>query len=258
MNQKHTISSLIAAQEKIIHNGRSEAFAEKNSLERMMYTAIREGRTEDAAVIEAFVSETRNEIQAFRKIAQIGRDVKESGMRALASKLLPSKAPQSITPRKLGEIAEKQLSPATPFLCIEGVSSSKDGGKTNLVLGPYFAVLASNVSEAVDLPQDETLVCTFSRAASTQAIELRIWKLATFKELFKGDTLETSQIALRPDSNDNVTKITGPVQDLFLAAADHMGRAALSKNPPAVVSDKWLTYLKDYGGIAVEGYKVDN
>lgn len=250
MNQNLDISSLIKSHEGIIKNGRSEANSPEDSLERMMFKAHRQGRKNDFEAIEEFLNEMKKEILTFRKMAQIGRNVQENGVFAWATSFLPAKAKHPFVPHKINKLVEKKLSPETPFLCFEGVSTQQEGERSGLMAGPYFGVLASNTSESKDLPQDTTLVFTFSRAATPKgAIGLRIWKLETFSELYKGDNAETSKIGLLPDKNDQVSKEDGDIQRLFLSAADKMGRAALSKNPPQHVEDSWLKILREYEGI---------
>lgn len=253
MNQKLDISSLITSHVEVIQNGRLEENAPKDSLERMMFKARREDRKEDAEAIDAFIREMKREIFTFRKMAQIGRNVQQSGILAWATSFLPDKAEHPFAPRKINKLVERKLSPETPFLCFEGFSIQQEGEKSSLMAGPYFGVLASNTSESRDLPQDTTLVFTFSRAATgNDAIGLRIWKLETFSELFTGDNAETSKIGLLPETNDQVSKEKGSIQELFIIAADKMGRAALSKNPPTHVEKEWLKILREYGGIPAD------
>ena|GEM_PF-6328879 len=252
MNSKLDILALIERQTVLIENGRREALEPKDSLGRMMRTAIRQGRHDDAKAIYDFLQITQKEIDFFRLISQIGRNNPKSGMIGWVQNYFPSK-PDAIIPKKTDDTITKQLNPDTPFFCLEGVSSPFDGDKdktAHSILGPYFAIFARNPSEAVDIKADKTFVLTFNRAsANSSHLDLRIWRVTDFKERFIGNSLENSRILLLPDSSQQVIKITGTSKDVFLEALDYMERAALSRNPPQTVSDNWLAILRDYADI---------
>lgn len=258
MDRKLDISTIIKNHTEVVQNGRSEESAPIGSLERMMLKARRQGRKADAEAIGQFVDSMNKEISTFRKMSQIGRNIRQGGVSEWVKSLLPHKPEKPFSPRRMNNLVEKKLSPETPFLCFEGISIHQESGRSDLIAGPYFGILASNTSESIDLPQDTTLVFTFSRAATGRdIIELRVWKLETFSELFTGDSAETSTMGLLPNTNDQVSKEVSEkgltIQDLFLSAADKMGRAALSKNPPKHVEDEWFKILREYGDTPDDG-----
>ena len=79
MNQNEDFSEFTQGLQAIIDNGRDEAAASKNSLERMRLSATREGRHDDASRITEFLNYMKNEIAFFRTLSRIGTTEKKEG-----------------------------------------------------------------------------------------------------------------------------------------------------------------------------------
>lgn len=250
MNLNRDFSQFLAEQQAVIENGRAEALADKTSLERMRLTAIRQGRTQDAADIQKFLSAALKERNFFRDASHIVAESQNHGIARVSNWLRGLRSQP--TPSNFEKV-EGMISPQKPFACFEGVlQPSEEKGPARLV-GPFFAAVAANFSEAVDVKQGH-LVCLFTQAANPQAtpaqVELRIWSLDRFVENFRGKTYEFSSLAVPPESNETILSLhRGSVSQLFQIAVENMVRASLSRNPPQKVAERFIKLLEEYGDI---------
>ncbi len=254
MNQSPDFSEFTAHLEATISNGRAEAKAPKDSLERMRLTAIRQGRNDDAVNINMFLTDVANEIGFFRRAATIKATEDLPTLWGRFQKLFQG-APRPLTPSTFGKI-EEMLSPNQPFACIEGVliPSEKSGGDvgSSHLKGPFFAAIANNTSENVDL-REGTVVCLFSQAVkNANVIELRIWNMKSFAPAFAGKKFEQATLAVPPDANNTSLSLhKGALTDLFKIAVEAIVKASLSRNPPPNVAEDYMAMVREYGGLPV-------
>ncbi|OFW87194.1 MAG: hypothetical protein A3B66_05095 [Alphaproteobacteria bacterium RIFCSPHIGHO2_02_FULL_46_13] len=253
MNQNQDFSEFVKSLQAIINNGREEAKAPKGSLERMRFSAIRQGKVEEAVRIAEFLDDVAREITFFRKASHIvASDIKRSWADWLPSVKRP------ITPATFEKI-DLTLSQERPFQCYEGVFKTQDEASSTPssanLKGPYFLAVAANFSGAVDLPKGN-LVCLFSQAAKREkdrTVELRIWGAPNFRPLFSGKSFDQTSLSVPPDSNETILEFhKGNLPQLFRIAVTQMVRASLSKDPPKNVAEQWFTLLAEYSGNAPE------
>jgi hypothetical protein len=215
----------------------------------MRFSAIRQGKAEEAARIAEFLRDVAREITFFRKASHIvASDIKRSWVDWLPSVKRP------ITPSTFEKI-DLTLSQGRPFQCYEGIFKTQDASSSaslsaNLK-GPYFLAVAANFSGAADLPKGN-LVCLFNQAAKSEKdrmVELRIWGAPNFKPLFTGKSFDQSSLTVPPDSNETILEFhKGNLPQLFRVAVKQMVRASLSKYPPKNVAEQWFTLLAEYSG----------
>lgn len=228
----------------IIENGRNEATAPIDSLERMQFSAIRQGRVDDAMDIKNFLEIMSKELNFFREATKIEAEGRRSSLRTLQNWLKPKITPSTV------EKLSNDLSPSKPFGFFEGVLIPPEN-KTigHIVCSPFFGVVAANFSEAVDLLSGN-IVCFFNRAASDSQgkIELRVWGMNEFAENFKGESFEQATLIVPPESNETIVTLhKGPLENLFKIAAENMVRASLGKNPPPKIAEEFMLLLNKYG-----------
>lgn len=249
MNQSRDFSEFMNELQGIIDNGRAEADAPKESLERMRLAAVREGKEEEANRIAEFLRDVAKELLFFRKAARIGTDNPTSSWGSLLSRIARPMTPSTF------DKTETALSVHRPFQCYEGIFRANDGKNNELpssnLKGPFFLAVAANFSEAVNLPKGN-LVCLFNQAttnANNKGIELRIWGAHHFSALFSGKSFDQASLSVPPASNETLLELhRGQLPDLFQIAVMNIVRASLGRNPPQDVSDEWMRLLNEYKG----------
>ncbi|HAJ90394.1 MAG TPA: hypothetical protein DCM27_05195 [Rhodospirillaceae bacterium] len=247
MNQNEDFSEFTQGLQAIIDNGRDEAAASKNSLERMRLSAIREGRHDDASRITELLNYMKNEIAFFRALNRIGTTEKKGGWISRLTAI--GQGNDRILPDNFEKIT---FSASRPFQSFEGIFKDNAAGASPSLKGPFLIAVAANFSEAVDLPQ-EPLVCLFNQATNGKAgnnqAELRVWGLKAFAERFGGKSFDQSVLTVPPDANETILELTrGTPDQLFRVAVGQMVRASLSHNPPEAVQEQFFAALKDYAG----------
>lgn len=253
MNQIQEFSEFTSVLDAIITNGREEARAQKGSLERMRFAAIRRGQKSDAESISIFLELVAKEIAFFRKVATIVSSDHKNKWKDYFSRFQ-----RPLNPATFRRI-EEQLLPTKPFTCIEGfvpAPPEKNGSEvgSTSIRGPFFAAVAANYSEADNFLRGENLVCLFSQSAKNLAkgekpvVELRLWRLDAFANNLDGRRFDRTSLTAPPEANETLLDLHNKkeVSELFRIAVQAMVHASLSRNPPACVAEDFMELLRNY------------